>query len=172
MTRLTDADLAGRFSTRAIHAGQSPDPLSGAIMPPIYQTSTYVHDAFGKHKGYEYARGKNPTREALERNVASLEGGRHGFAFSSGMGCIDSIMKLFRSGDHIVCAENVYGGTFRLFDKILQHMGLSFSYVDTRDPQHVEDAMTPATKAVILETPSNPLMRLTDIAAVADIVHR
>jgi cystathionine gamma-lyase len=126
----------------------------------------------GQNKGYEYARGKNPTREALERNVAALENGRHGFAFASGMACLDSIMKLFRAGDHIVCAENVYGGTFRLFDKILQHLGLSFSYVDTRDPQRIADAMTPATRAILVETPSNPLMRLTDIAAAAELAHR
>jgi cystathionine beta-lyase/cystathionine gamma-synthase len=141
-------------------------------MTPVYLTSTYVQDGLGDNKGYEYARGKNPTREALERNVAALENGRHGFAFASGMGCIDSIMKLFRSGDHIVCAENVYGGTFRLFDKILQHLGLSFSFIDTRDPQRIADAMTPATRAILVETPSNPLMRLTDIAAAAEIAHR
>jgi cystathionine beta-lyase/cystathionine gamma-synthase len=131
-----------------------------------------VQEGLGQNKGYEYARGKNPTREAFERNVAALENGRHGFAFSSGMGCIDSIMKLFRAGDHVVCAENVYGGTFRLFDKLLQNFGLTFTYVDTRDPQRVEDAMTPATRLVLLETPSNPLMRVTDIAAVADVAHR
>src|SRR4249919_606398 len=172
MTRVFDDDLAAGFGTRAIHAGQRPEPLAGAIMTPVYLTSTYVQDGLGENKGYEYARGKNPTREAFERNIAALENGRHGFAFASGMGCLDSIMKLFRAGDHIICAENVYGGTFRLFDKILQHMGLSFSYIDTRDPQRVADAMTKATRAVLLETPSNPLMRLTDIAAVADIAHR
>lgn len=172
MTRIYDEDSAGGFSTRAIHAGQRPDPLAGAIMTPVYLTSTYVQDGFGVHKGYEYARGKNPTREALERNVATLERGRHGFAYSSGMGCLDSIMKLFRAGDHIVCAENVYGGTFRLFDKILQHMGLSFSYVDTRDPQRVEDAMTPATRGLLMETPTNPLMWLTDLRAMSDIAKR
>ncbi len=160
------------MSTRAIHAGQRPDPLSGAIMTPIYQTSTYVQDGIGLNKGYEYARGKNPTRQALERNVATLEGGRHGFAFSSGMGCLDSIMKLFRAGDHIVCGENVYGGTFRLFDRILRHMGLSFSYVDTRDPQVVSDAMTPNTRALLVETPTNPLMWLTDIGAMSQIAKR
>ena len=127
MTRVFDEDLTAGFGTRAIHAGQRPDPLAGAIMTPVYLTSTYVQDGLGQNKGYEYARGKNPTREAFERNVAALENGRHGFAFSSGMGCLDSIMKLFRSGDHIVCGENVYGGTFRLFDKILQHFGLSFT---------------------------------------------
>jgi cystathionine gamma-lyase len=172
MTRVFDEDLAAGFGTRAIHAGQRPDPLAGAIMTPVYLTSTYVQDGIGQNKGYEYARGKNPTREAFERNVAALENGLHGFAFASGTACLDSIMKLFRAGDHIVCGENVYGGTFRLFDKILQHMGLSFSYVDTRDPQRVADAMTPATRAVIVETPTNPLMWLTDIAAVADVAHR
>ncbi len=172
MTRIYDEDLAGGMSTRAIHAGQRPDPLSGAIMTPIYQTSTYVQDGIGVNKGYEYARGRNPTRQALERNVASLEGGRHGLAFGSGMGCLDSIMKLFRAGDHIVCGENVYGGTFRLFDRILRHMGLSFSYVDTRDPQVVADAMTPATRALLVETPTNPLMWLTDLSAMSDIARR
>ena len=172
MTRVFDEDLNAGFGTRAIHAGQRPEPLAGAIMTPVYLTSTYVQEGLGLNKGYEYARGKNPTREALERNVAALENGRHGFAFSSGMGAIDSIMKLFRAGDHFVVGENVYGGTFRLFDKILQHMGLSFSYVDTRDPQRVADAVTPATRAILVETPTNPLMRLTDIAAVADIAHR
>jgi len=172
MTRVFDEDLAAGFGTRAIHAGQRPEPLAGAIMTPVYLTSTYVQEGLGHNKGYEYARGKNPTREAFERNVAALENGRHGFAFASGMACIDSIMKLFRAGDHFVCAENVYGGTFRLFDRILQHLGLSFTYVDTRDPQRVADAMTTATRAVLVETPSNPLMRLTDIAAVSDVVHR
>jgi cystathionine gamma-lyase len=141
-------------------------------MTPIYQTSTYVQDGIGQNKGYEYARGKNPTRQALERNVATLEGGRHGLAFGSGMGCLDSIMKLFRAGDHIVCGENVYGGTFRLFDRILRHMGLSFSYVDTRDPQIVADAMTPSTRALLVETPTNPLMWLTDLSAMSDIAKR
>jgi cystathionine beta-lyase/cystathionine gamma-synthase len=172
MTRVFDDDLSSAFGTRAIHAGQRPDPTTGAIMTPVYLTSTYVHDAFGSHKGYEYARGKNPTREALERNVAALEGGRHGFAFGSGMGCLDSIMKLCRAGDHIVCGENVYGGTFRLFDKLLQHLGLSFTYVDTRDPQRIADAMTPATRMVHVETPTNPLMRITDLGAAAEIAHR
>jgi cystathionine beta-lyase/cystathionine gamma-synthase len=109
MTRIFDEDLAGGMATRAIHAGQRPDPVSGAIMTPLYLTSTYVQESIGVNKGYEYARGKNPTRQALERNVATLEGGTHGFAFGSGMGCLDSIMKLFRAGDHIVCGENVYG---------------------------------------------------------------
>ncbi len=172
MTRVYDEDLSAGFGTRAIHAGQRPDPLAGAIMTPVYFTSTYVQDALGQHKGYEYARGKNPTREALERNVAALEGARHGFAFSSGTGCIDSIMKLFKSGDHVICGENVYGGTFRLFDRILQHFGLSFAYVDTRDPQRIADAVTDRTRAVLVETPTNPLMRLTDLAAAGEIARR
>lgn len=172
MTRVLPDELPAAFATRAIHAGQRPDPLSGAIMTPVYLTSTYVQDAVGQHKGYEYARGRNPTREALERNVASLEGGRHGFAFSSGMGCLDSIMKLFQAGDHVVCGENVYGGTFRLFDKLLTRAGLRFTYVDTRDLQKVEEAMTAETRAVIVETPTNPLMRLTDLAGCAEIAHR
>jgi cystathionine beta-lyase/cystathionine gamma-synthase len=171
MTKILDDDHSTAFGTRAIHAGQRPDPLSGAIMTPIYQTSTYVQDALGVNKGYEYARGRNPTREALERNVASLEGARHGFAFSSGLGCLDSVMKLFKSGDHFVVGENVYGGTYRLFDKILRHYGMTFSYVDTRDPQLIADACTSATAAVIVETPTNPLMRLTDIRAAADAAH-
>jgi cystathionine gamma-lyase len=141
-------------------------------MTPVYLTSTYVQDALGTNRGYEYARGKNPTREALERNVAALESGNHGFAFASGMGCIDSIMKLFRAGDHVICAENVYGGTFRLFDKILKHFGLRFTFVDMRDPQRVEDACTQGTAAILAETPSNPLMRLADIPAISGIAHR
>ena len=172
MTRIDDSDATGRFATRAIHAGQHPDLASGAIMPPIYQTSTYVHEAFGKHKGYEYARGRNPTREALEKNVAALEGGRHGFAFGSGMACLDSLMKLFKSGDHVVCGDNVYGGTFRLFDRLLRNFGLEFTFVDARDTNRIADAMTPKTVAVIVETPTNPLMRLTDIRAAAEIAHR
>ena len=171
MTRVFDEDLEAGFATRAIHAGQRPEPLAGAIMTPVYLTSTYVQDALGENKGYEYARGKNPTREALERNVAALEGGRHGFAFSSGMGCVTSIMMLFKAGDHVVCSENMYGGVFRLFDKLLGNYGLTFSWVDSRDPQRIADAMTPATRLVFVETPSNPLMRITDLRAAADIAH-
>jgi cystathionine beta-lyase/cystathionine gamma-synthase len=172
MTRVFDDDLAAGFGTRAIHAGQRPEPYAGAIMTPVYLTSTYVQDALGQNKGYEYARGKNPTREALERNVATLEGGRHGFAFASGVACVDSIMKLFRAGDHVVCGENVYGGTFRLFDRLLQNLGLSFSYVDTRDPDCIASAVTPKTVAILVETPTNPLMRLTDLAAAAQVAKK
>jgi cystathionine beta-lyase/cystathionine gamma-synthase len=172
MTRIFDEDLKAAFGTRAIHAGQRPDMLSGAIMTPIYTTSTYVQEGLGKNKGYEYARGKNPTREALERNVAALEGGTHGFAFSSGMGATSSIMMLFKSGDHIVAGESSYGGTFRLFDKILKNFGLCFSYVDSRDPQKVEDACTKNTVAIMMETPTNPMMRITDLSAVGEIATR
>ncbi|HEX2694067.1 MAG TPA: PLP-dependent transferase [Gemmatimonadaceae bacterium] len=172
MTRIFEEDLKAQFGTRAIHAGQRPDLLSGAIMTPIYTTSTYVQEGLGKNKGYEYARGKNPTREALERNVAALEGGTHGFAFSSGMGATDSIMKLFKSGDHIVAGESSYGGTFRLFDKILRNFGLCFTYVDSRDPQRVEDACNDHTVAIMMETPTNPMMRITDLAAVGEIAKR
>jgi cystathionine gamma-lyase len=172
MSRVFEDDLRLTFGTRAVHAGQRPDPLTGAVMTPVYLTSTYAQEGVGRHKGYEYARGKNPTREALERNVAALEGGTHGFAFASGMGCLDTIMKLFASGDHFVCAENMYGGTPRLFDRILANYGLRFTYVDTRDPQAIEDAVTPSTRALILETPTNPLMRLTDLGAAGEIARR
>ncbi|MDP1861132.1 MAG: PLP-dependent aspartate aminotransferase family protein [Gemmatimonadaceae bacterium] len=172
MSRIFDEDQKYSFGTRAVHAGQRPDPTSGAIMTPIFQTSTYAQPALGVNKGYEYARGKNPTREALERNVAALECGMHGFAFASGMATLDSIMKLFKSGDRIVCADNMYGGTPRLFDRILVNLGLSFTYVDTRDPQVVADAMTPDVKAIIVETPTNPLMWITDLAAVGEVAKR
>jgi cystathionine gamma-lyase len=172
MTKVFEEDLAAGIGTRAIHAGQRPDPLAGAIMTPVYLTSTYVQDGLGRHKGYEYARSRNPTREALERNVAALEGAQHGFAFASGTACVDSLMKLFRAGDHVVCGENVYGGTFRLFDRLLQHFGLEFTYVDTRDPNRIEDACRKRPVAVLVETPTNPLMRLTDLDAAADIAHR
>jgi cystathionine gamma-lyase len=172
MSRVFEDDLRFTFGTRAVHAGQRPDPVTGAIMTPVYQTSTYAQDGLGKNKGYEYARGQNPTREALERNVASLEGGTHGFAFSSGMGCLDSIMMLFAAGDHFVCAENMYGGTPRLFDRILSNFGLQFTYVDCRDPGRIEEALKPNTRAIIVETPTNPMMRLTDLGAVGEIAHR
>ncbi|HXY32283.1 MAG TPA: PLP-dependent transferase [Gemmatimonadaceae bacterium] len=171
MTRIFDDDLQHGIGTRAIHAGQRPEPLAGAIMTPVYLTSTYVQEGIGENKGYEYARSRNPTREALERNVAALETGRHGFAFASGTACIDSIMKLFRSGDHIICAENVYGGTFRLFDRLLQNYGLRFSFVDTRETENIARALTDKTVAVLVETPTNPLMRITDIARAAAVAH-
>ena len=169
MTRLADRDRAHGLATRAVHAGQQPDPLAGAVMFPIYQTSTYVQEGLGKHKGYEYARTSNPTRQVLERNVAALEGGTHGFAFASGMASVDSLLKLLSAGDHVVCGENVYGGVHRLMDKILTRMGLAFSFVDTRDPAAVEAAVTPATKLLYAETPTNPMMRLADLTALGAI---
>ena len=165
MTRVFDEDLEAGFATRAIHAGQRPEPLAGAIMTPVYLTSTYVQEGLGQNKGYEYARGKNPDARSA-RAKRRRPGGRAARlrVRSSGMGCLDSIMKLFRSGDHVVCGENVYGGTFRLFDRLLQNFGFRFTYVDTRDPQRIADAITPATRMVFVETPTNPLMRITDLA--------
>ena len=169
MTRvLPDLPDSG-FATRAIHAGQVPDPLAGAVMPPIYQTSTYIQDGLGRHKGYEYARTQNPTREVLERNVASLEGGTHGFAFGSGLAALDAVLKLLKAGDHVVCGENVYGGSMRLMTRVYAELGLRFSFVDMREIRAIEQALTPATRLVYCETPTNPMMFLTDLAAVGDL---
>jgi len=166
VTRITDRDLTHGLATRSIHAGQQPDPLAGAVTFPIFQTSTYVQEGIGRNKGYEYARTSNPTRQALERNVAALEGGTHGFAFASGMAAVDAVLKLLSAGDHVVCGENVYGGVHRLMDKILSRMGLAFTFVDTRDPAAVAAAVTPATKMLYAETPTNPMMRLADLSAL------
>ena len=159
------------FSTRAIHAGQTPDPTTGSVTVPIYQTSTYVQDELGQHKGYEYARVQNPTREALEDNVASLENGLAGHAFASGMAAISTLLTLTRTGDHIVCSQNVYGGTYRFFSQILERYGMRFSWIDSTDLDAVESAMSEETRMVYVETPTNPMMEVTDIAAVADIAH-
>ena len=172
MTRIRDHDLDHGLPTRAVHAGQEPEPLAGAVTTPIFQTSTYVQDALGRHKGHEYARVSNPTREALERNVAALEGGTHGLAFASGMAAIDSVLTLLSSGDHVVCGENVYGGTHRLMEQVRTRHGLRFSYVDTRDPAAVERALTPATKMLFAETPTNPMMRLADLAALGELARK
>ena len=169
MTRIDDHDRAHGLATRAIHAGQQPDPLAGAVTFPIFQTSTYVQDGLGRNKGYEYARTSNPTRQALERNVAALEGGTHGFAFASGMAAIDAALRLLSAGDHVVCGEDVYGGAHRLMDRILTRTGLAFTFVDTRDPAAVEAAVTRATKMLYAETPTNPMMRLADLAALGAI---
>ena len=166
MTRVRDHDLENGLPTRAVHAGQEPEPLAGAVTTPIFQTSTYVQEALGRHKGHEYARVSNPTREALERNVAALEGGTHGHAFASGMAAIDSVLTLLSSGDHAVCGENVYGGTHRLMEQVRSRAGLAFSYVDTREVAAVERAIRPATKLLFVETPTNPMMRLADLAAL------
>ena len=161
-----------RFSTICLHAGQEPDPSTGAIVTPIYQTSTYVQDELGRHKGFEYARTQNPTRMALERNIAAIESGKAGFAFASGMAAIGAVTTLLSSGDHVVVSDNTYGGTFRLFDKVLTRYQLAFTYVDTSDLQAVERAMTPATRMLFVETPSNPIMALTDLRAVSRLAHR
>jgi cystathionine gamma-lyase/cystathionine beta-lyase/cystathionine gamma-lyase/homocysteine desulfhydrase len=159
------------FATRAIHAGQPPDPATGAVAVPIYQTSTYVQDELGSHKGYEYARVQNPTREALEENLAVLEGAVSGHACASGMAAISTLMTLLAAGDHVVCSRNVYGGTYRYFHHILERFGLSFSWVDSTSSTEIDQAMTKATRMVYIETPTNPLMDITDIAAAAEIAH-
>lgn len=159
------------FSTVCLHAGQEPDPSTGAIITPIYQTSTYVQEALGRHKGYEYARTQNPTRAALEANLAAIEGGARGFAFASGMAAINAIASMLVPGDHVIVSDNVYGGTFRLFDKVLRRYNLSFTYVDTGDLEAVARAFTPATRLLFVETPSNPVMRITDLKAAADLAH-
>ncbi len=161
-----------RFSTLCLHAGQEPDPSTGAIITPIYQTSTYVQDELGRHKGYEYARTQNPTRAAMERNIAAIEGGKEGFAFASGMAAIGALGTMLKSGDHVVVSDNTYGGTFRLFDKVLTRYQLSFSYVDTSRLDDVERAFTPTTRMLFVETPTNPLMRLTDLAGAAALARR
>jgi cystathionine gamma-lyase/cystathionine beta-lyase/cystathionine gamma-lyase/homocysteine desulfhydrase len=161
-----------RFSTVCLHAGQEPDPSTGAIVTPIYQTSTYVQEELGKHKGYEYARTQNPTRMALERNIAAIENGVAAFAFASGMAAIGAIATLLKAGDHVILSDDVYGGTYRIFDKVLSRYDLSFSCVDTADVQNVERAIGPATRMVFVETPTNPMMRLTDLRAAAAVAHR
>jgi cystathionine beta-lyase/cystathionine gamma-synthase len=158
-----------RFSTLCIHAGQEPDPGTGAIITPIFQTSTYVQEELGRHKGYEYARTQNPTRAALEGNLAAIEGGRGACAFASGMAAIGAITSLLRAGDHVVVTDNTYGGTFRFFERVLRRYALDFSYVDTSDATLIEAAVTPATRMLFVETPTNPVMRLTDLARAAAI---
>ncbi len=169
MTKILDHDHDHALPTRAVHAGHVPDPLAGAVMPPIYQTSTYQQEGLGKHKGYEYGRTQNPTREVLERNVASLEGATHGFAFGSGLAALDTILKLFKAGDHLVCANNLYGGSPRLMTRVYANFGLTFSFVDMRDVKNVERAITPATRLIYTETPTNPMMHIVDLAALGDL---
>lgn len=160
------------FSTRAIHAGQSPDPTTGSVNVPIYATSTYVQDELGKHKGFEYARVQNPTRSALETNIASLEGGLSGHAFASGMAAISCLMTLVKSGEHVVASRNVYGGTFRFMNQVLNRYGVESSWVDTSRLDEIERAMRPNTRMVYLETPTNPMMEIADLAGAAEIAHR
>ena len=162
--------MAG-FSTRAIHDGQAPDPLTGAVNVPVYLSSTYAQEEIGKHKGWEYSRVSNPTRDALETSLASLEGGASAHVFASGMAAISALVTMLKTGDHVVCGENVYGGTPRLFNQIVAGYGIEFSYVDTAHPEALRAALRPNTKLVHIETPTNPLMTLTDIRATADICH-
>jgi len=159
------------FSTTAIHAGNEPDPTTGAVSVPIYQTSTYAQEGLGRNKGWEYARTQNPTRAALETNIAALEGAKFGFAFASGMAAIDTTLKLVKGGDHVLLGNNTYGGTFRLFNRILSSYGVEFDVVDTTDVLSLEQYFKPNTKLVFVETPTNPVMSVTDLAAVSELAH-
>jgi cystathionine gamma-lyase len=158
-----------KFNTRAIHAGQSPDPTTGAIMTPVYLTSTYVQESPGVHKGWEYSRTHNPTRKAYEDCIASLESGKYGFAFASGCAATTTVMHLLTSGDHVIAMDDMYGGTFRLFDKVLRHHGLEFSYTDLTKFENVEKALKPNTKMIWIETPTNPTLKLADIKKISAI---
>lgn len=160
------------FATTAIHTGSEPDEATGSVTVPIYQTSTYAQDALGKNKGYEYARTQNPTRFALERNIAALEGARFGFAFASGMAAIDATLRLVKAGEHVVVSDNTYGGTARLFTRILANYNVEFDFVDTSDPANVESALKQNTRMVFIETPTNPVMIVTDLKEVSEIAHR
>ena len=167
---MSKTDKPHGFETRVIHAGQFPDPSTGAIMPPIFQTSTYVQSSPGVHKGYEYSRSQNPTREALERCVADLEGGRRGYAFASGLAGMSTVLELLDAGAHVIASDDLYGGSFRLFERVRKRsMGLQVSFIDMSDPQAVRAAIRPNTKMVRVETPSNPLLKLIDLEAVANI---
>jgi cystathionine beta-lyase/cystathionine gamma-synthase len=160
------------FATIAIHTGSEPDEATGSVTVPIYQTSTYAQESLGKNKGYEYARTQNPTRSAVERNLAALEGARFGFAFASGMAAIDATLRLVKAGDHVIVSDNTYGGTARLFNRILANYNIEFDYVDTAEPLNVEAAIKPNTRMVFLETPTNPVMILTDLKEISEIAHR
>src|ERR687889_2852222 len=161
-----------RFATKAIHVGQEPDPTTGSTIVPIYQTSTYTQEAPGQHKGYEYSRTANPTRTALEECVASLEGGEYGLAFASGLAATVATMSLLAPGDHVVAGDDLYGGTYRLFDKVLARGGgLDFTYADTTDATSVEEALRPETRLLWIETPTNPLLTLSDIANLSEMAH-
>ena len=170
-TKSTKKDMY-KFGTRAIHAGQEPDPTTGAIMTPIYQTSTYVQESPGKHKGYAYARGKNPTRVALEKCLASLENAKHGLCFSSGQGAEDAIIKLLRPGDEVIATDDIYGGSYRMFIKIYEHFGIKFHFVDMTNAASIENFITEKTKMIWVETPTNPLMRILDIVAICKIAKK
>jgi len=159
------------FSTDCIHAGQEPEPQTGAVSVPIFQTSTYVQPELGRHKGYEYARTKNPTRDALEANLAALERGKRAHCFASGMSATDTVMRLLKSGDHVIAGENMYGGSYRLFSKVVEKFGVEFTYVDTSSVDAVRNAIRPSTRFLFLETPTNPMMTISDIAACSEVAH-
>ena len=161
-----------KFDTKVVRSGISPDPSTGAIVPPIYQSATYVLEEVGKDKGYDYTRASNPTREMLENNLAALDGGKYGIYYSSGMAAVDSVMKLFKSGDHIVCSDDVYGGVSRLYNNLLVNYDLTFTYVNSSNPQEVEDAIQENTKLIWIETPTNPLLKITDLDAVGKIAKK
>ncbi|NNN05465.1 MAG: cystathionine gamma-synthase [Elusimicrobia bacterium] len=167
----SDAGREPGFSTLAVHAGQSPDPATGAIMTPVYLTSTYVQEWPERHKGFDYARTVHPTRLALEKNLAALEGAKFGLCFSSGMAATSTVIEALSSGDHVVCGNDLYGGTYRVFTKVFARFGLTFSFVDAADLKAVEAAFTPRTKLVWVETPSNPLLKISDIGALAKLAH-
>jgi len=160
------------FSTDCIHAGQEPEETTGAVSVPIFQTSTYVQPELGKHKGYEYARTKNPTRSALEANLAALERGKHAHCFASGMSATDTVFRMLEKGDHVIAGENMYGGSYRLFSRVCEKFGIEFTYVDTSNVANVKGALRDNTKIVFLETPTNPMMTITDIAACSDVAHK
>ena len=158
-----------KFDTKVVRAGITPDPTTGSIVPPIYETATYVLDEVGKDKGFDYTRASNPTRQVLEDNLAAIEGGKHGIAFASGMAAVDTCMKLLEAGDHVVCSDDVYGGVSRHFNRVLTNYGLKFSYVDTSQPETVRQAIRPETKMLWVETPTNPLLKVTDLTAMSAI---
>src|SRR3954447_6592190 len=160
------------FSTDCIHAGQEPEPKTGAVSVPIFQTSTYVQPELGRHKGYEYARTKNPTRSALEANLAALERGKAAYCFASGMSAVDVVFRMLQSGDHVIAGENMYGGSYRLFSRVLEKYGLEFTYADTSKGDAVRAALRPNTRIVFLETPTNPMMTITDLAACSEVAHK
>ncbi|MFO0585246.1 MAG: cystathionine gamma-synthase [Anaeromyxobacter sp.] len=166
---MATSDRKYSLDTLAIHAGQKPDPTTGAVMTPVYLTSTYAQSSPGVHKGFEYSRSHNPTRFALEACLAALEGGKHGFAFASGLAATDCVLHLLDAGGHVVASDDVYGGTFRIFDKVFRRMGLTFDFVDMTDPANVERAMKKDTRLVWIESPTNPMLKIVDLAAVAGI---
>ncbi len=161
--------MQSSFDTTLIHGGLTTDPRTGAVNTPIYQTSTYAQDELGKHKGYEYSRTKNPTRDGIESLIAECEGGKYGFAFASGMAALGTILSLFKSGDSIIISQNVYGGTFRILDKVFKNFNINYKIVDTRDLDALDSALTPEVKAVLIESPANPLLSVTPLAKVAEI---